>query len=375
MENLMRMRLVTIFLVLFGRVSNIAFAATTNPAYPAVFAFGDSIFDTGNNNNLATLSKCNNPPYGRDFYGGQATGRFGNGRVLSDLITASLGVKDTLPAFLNPALSDKDLPTGVCFASGGSGFDDLTANSQGGVLTMGAQLNFFQQYIAKLKAAVGPEKASDIISKALFIISAGNNDVAFAYSFTIRRTMLFNVYASSLVTAGQNFLKSLYQLGARHVWVLSTIPLGCLPAARTQLGGALRSCVDFENGLAQMYNGMLSAGVSSLKASLPDYDLKFVDVYTPMLNIIQNPFASGFYNVWNGCCGTGTFEMGAQCNLLTFQCPSTAAYFFWDVAHPTERAYQLTVAQILQAQNYDLTNYHISKALHPLNVSSLSFNN
>lgn len=72
---------------------------------------------------------------------------------------------------------------------------------------MGAQLNFFQQYIAKLKAAVGPEKASDIISKALFIISAGNNDVAFAYSFTIRRTMLFNVYASSLVTVGQNFLK------------------------------------------------------------------------------------------------------------------------------------------------------------------------
>lgn len=77
------------------------------------------------------------------------------------------------------------------------------------------------------------------------------------------------------------------------MWVLSTIPLGCLPAARTQLGGPFRRCVDFENGLAQMYNGMLSAGVSSLKASLPDYDLKFVDVYTPMLNIIQNPFASG----------------------------------------------------------------------------------
>jgi hypothetical protein len=39
-------------------------------------------------------------------------------------------VKDTLPAYLNPALSPQDLPTGVCFASGGSGFDDLTANMQ-----------------------------------------------------------------------------------------------------------------------------------------------------------------------------------------------------------------------------------------------------
>jgi len=89
MENLMWVRL-TIFLVLFGsRVSNIANAQTTTAAFPAVFAFGDSIFDTGNNNNLLTLSKCNFPPYGRDYYGGKATGRFGNGRVLSDLISKS----------------------------------------------------------------------------------------------------------------------------------------------------------------------------------------------------------------------------------------------------------------------------------------------
>jgi hypothetical protein len=87
MEKLMWVRLVTIFLVLFGRVSNIAIAQTTNAQYPAVFAFGDSIFDTGNNNGLFTASKCNFPPYGKDFYGGQATGRFGNGRVLSDLIS------------------------------------------------------------------------------------------------------------------------------------------------------------------------------------------------------------------------------------------------------------------------------------------------
>ncbi|MCH96897.1 GDSL esterase/lipase EXL3-like, partial [Trifolium medium] len=208
---------------------------------------------------------------------------------------SALGVKDTLPAFLNPALTAQDLTTGVCFASGGSGFDDLTANMQGGVLTMGAQLKLFQQYIEKLKAVVGADKAADIISKALFIISAGNNDVAFAYSFTIRRALPFNVYAASLVSAGQNFLKSLYQLGARHVWVQSTVTLGCLPAARSTLGGPLRVCVDYENIYAQQFNGMLSAGVANLKGSLPDYDLRFVDVYTPMLRLIQNPFAAGKY--------------------------------------------------------------------------------
>lgn len=158
------------------------------------------------------------------------------------------------------------------------------------------------------------------------------------------------------------------------MWVLSTIPLGCLPAARSTFGGPISACLDFENVLAQTFNGMLSTGVSSLKSSLPDYDVKFVDVYTPMLDIITNPSASGFENVVNGCCGTGTFEMGASCNVFTYQCPSTAAYFFWDVAHPSERAYQLTVAQLLHAQNYDLTSHHVVKALHPLNVSNIDFN-
>ncbi|GAU48146.1 hypothetical protein TSUD_302790 [Trifolium subterraneum] len=124
---------------------------------------------------------------------------------------------------------------------------------------------------------------------------------------------------------------------------------------------------------AQQYHGMLAAGVANFKSSLPDYNLRFVDVYTPMLRIIHNPSAAGFVNVWNGCCGTGIFEMGPSCNAFTFQCPSTEQYFFWDVAHPTEIAYQATLAQLLHALNYDLNSYNISKTLHPLNVSNLIF--
>jgi len=57
---------------------------------PAVLVFGDSIMDTGNNNNnTQTLAKCNFPPYGRDFQGAIPTGRFGNGKVPSDLIGTS----------------------------------------------------------------------------------------------------------------------------------------------------------------------------------------------------------------------------------------------------------------------------------------------
>jgi hypothetical protein len=63
-----------------------------NETVPAVIAFGDSIADTGNNNHLKTVVKCNFPPYGKDFQGEVPTGRFGNGKVTSDLIGSSLSL-------------------------------------------------------------------------------------------------------------------------------------------------------------------------------------------------------------------------------------------------------------------------------------------
>lgn len=57
-----------------------------NETIPALILFGDSIMDTGTNNDLITAFKCNFPPYGRDFHGAQPTGRFSNGKVPSDLV-------------------------------------------------------------------------------------------------------------------------------------------------------------------------------------------------------------------------------------------------------------------------------------------------
>lgn len=53
---------------------------------PALIVFGDSIMDTGMNNNLKSVIRCNFPPYGQNFPGQVPTGRFGNGKVPSDFI-------------------------------------------------------------------------------------------------------------------------------------------------------------------------------------------------------------------------------------------------------------------------------------------------
>lgn len=52
---------------------------------PAVFVFGDSAVDTGNNNWFPTLAKANTPQYGKNIKGGMANGRFCDGKVPSDL--------------------------------------------------------------------------------------------------------------------------------------------------------------------------------------------------------------------------------------------------------------------------------------------------
>jgi len=70
-----------IFLVLIMVLSG----AVTGQNVPAMFIFGDSLIDNGNNNNMASLAKANYFPYGIDFNGGP-TGRFSNGYTIVDEI-------------------------------------------------------------------------------------------------------------------------------------------------------------------------------------------------------------------------------------------------------------------------------------------------
>lgn len=57
-----------------------------NNSVQAIFVFGDSTADPGNNNYVTTIFKGNFPPYGRDFPNQVPTGRFSNGRLANDFI-------------------------------------------------------------------------------------------------------------------------------------------------------------------------------------------------------------------------------------------------------------------------------------------------
>ncbi|XP_060199859.1 GDSL esterase/lipase EXL1-like [Lycium barbarum] len=316
-----------------------------NKSIPAVIVFGDSIVDTGNNNGLKTVAKVNYPPYGKDFMGGKPTGRFSNGKVPPDLIVEELGIKELLPAYLDPTLQAEDLITGVNFASGGAGYDPLTSEIAN-VISLSGQLEMFKEYIVTLKEIVGEDRKNEILANSFFILVIGSNDITNTYFSTPLRISYYDVssYADFLVNYASSFVQDLYRLGARRIGVLGIPPIGCLPSQRTLKGGEERKCVDYLNQAAQLFNSKLATDLSSLGNKFPDSRLVYVDIYNLLLDVINDPQKFGFRIADKGCCGTGKIEVAEIC---TVTCSSDTDYVFWDSFHPTEKAYRLSVHQIL----------------------------
>ncbi|KAK3155772.1 hypothetical protein QOZ80_2AG0098470 [Eleusine coracana subsp. coracana] len=313
------------------------------PLAPALIVFGDSIVDPGNNNDINTIIKANFPPYGDDFLNHRPTGRFCNGRIPTDFIASRLGLKDLLPAYLSSEpLEKQDLVTGVSFASGGTGFDPLTPRLAS-VISMPDQLTMFQEYLGKVRAAAGEAAADEILSRGVFAICAGSDDVANTY-FTMRARSNYDhaSYARLLVTHAAAFVEDLVHAGARRVAVIGIPPIGCVPSQRTMAGGIGRACSPGHNEIAVAYNAGLEKELAALRAKNPGTMIVFMDIYAFLFDMMMHPQSYGFTQSTRGCCGTGLLEVSVLCNGITSAvCSDVGDYLFWDSYHPTEKAYKV----------------------------------
>ncbi|PWA91989.1 GDSL-like Lipase/Acylhydrolase family protein [Artemisia annua] len=323
--------------------------------FPAILVFGDSTVDTGNNNYIATAIKGNHYPYGKDFPGHVSTGRFSNGKLSVDFIASMLGVKQTIPPFLQPYLSANELRTGVCFASAGTGYDDLTAAITG-VVPVGNQVDLFEGYRKRLKKIVGDEEAKRIIGGSLVIISAGTNDFIFNYYDAPTRRLEFDIdgYQDFILERVHNFVKELYYLGCRTLVLAGLPPIGCLPIQITaNIKGRFHSkCVEEQNADARAYNRKLVALLTQIQMSLKGSRLFYADIYNPIMDIIRCPKQHGFRETMKGCCGTGLLEAGPLCTPLTPLCHNSSEYMFFDSIHPSEKTYRY-VTECLKKQILD----------------------
>lgn len=193
---------------------NAAANTTTKPLFPAILIFGDSTVDTGNNNYpLNTIFRATHLPYGVDLPDHKANGRFSNGKLIPDILAAKYNIKQFVPPFLQPNLSDQEIVTGVCFASAGAGYDDRTSLSTQAI-PVSQQPNMFKSYIARLKSIVGDKKAMEIINNALVVVSAGPNDFILNY-YTIpsRRPEFPRIsdYQDFVLKRLDNFVRVMFQ--------------------------------------------------------------------------------------------------------------------------------------------------------------------
>ncbi|CAN1180178.1 GDSL esterase/lipase At1g06990 [Linum perenne] len=322
---------------------------TTSKQISTILIFGDSTVDTGNNNFLSTVFKSNFPPYGQDYPGHVATGRFSNGKLVPDFLASMLGIKDSVPPFLDPALSPGELMSGVSFASAGSGYDELTTVFTN-VVPVLKQVDMFRRYIERVKVVVGEEtRALEVVNAALVMVTAGTNDMTFNFYDIPSRRKDFNVsgYHHFLLNNLQIFLKELYSLGARRMIVTGLPPIGCLPIQRASRNSQ-KSCVKRQNSDSQSYNKNLKNLLPTLQAQLPRSNLIYGDIYRPFVDMIKSPRKYGFAEVKKGCCGTGqsTETSSMLCNTRTPKCVNASQYFFWDSIHPSQKTYELASRRI-----------------------------
>ncbi|CAN8235602.1 unnamed protein product [Cochlearia groenlandica] len=321
-------------------VASLVALAKSSPSVPAIFTFGDSIFDAGNNHfNKNCTAQADFPPYGSSFFH-RPTGRFTNGRTVADFISEFLGLPLQKPFLesrirvLNGTL--KRFPSdGINFASAGSGLL-LDTNKDMGVTPIQTQLEQFQTLVEQNQI----EKS--LIQESLFMFESGSNDI-FSYFLPLKSpTLSPEAYVDTMLAQVNNTIDLVYRLGARRIAFFSLGPVGCVPARALLPNAPTHKCFGKMNVMAKMYNRKLEDIVNIVPFKYPGAVAVFGAVYGITHRLQTYPARYGFKDVTTACCGVGKLGGLVQCGREGYKiCDNPNEFLFWDFYHPTERTYHL----------------------------------
>ncbi|CAL5040557.1 unnamed protein product [Urochloa decumbens] len=314
---------------------------------PAVYVFGDSTLDVGNNNHLTgkEVPRADKPYYGIDLPGsGKPTGRFSNGYNIADFIARNLGFEKSPLAYLVLKARNYLIPSaitrGVSYASAGAGILDST--NAGGNIPLSQQVRLFESTKAEMEAAVGPRAVSELLGRSLFLVGMGSNDFfAFltAQAKQNRSATPSDVAAfyGSLISNYSAAITDLYKLGARKFGIINVGPVGCVP--RVRVLNATGGCADGINQLAGGFDAALQSLLADQKKRLPGLAYSIADSFGFAAR--TDPKAAGFVSVDSACCGGGRLGAEADCLPGATLCADRDRFLFFDRVHPSQRAAML----------------------------------
>ncbi|XP_071712765.1 GDSL esterase/lipase At1g71691 [Rutidosis leptorrhynchoides] len=301
---------------------------------PSMYAFGDSLIDNGNNNDLNSFAKANYFPYGIDFNGGP-TGRFSNGYTMIDQIAEMLGLP-LIPAYSQASNSADQMIHGVNFASAASGILDITGRNFVGRIPFKQQIKNFEDSLDQISNNLGPADVAQKVAQSLFFVGMGSNDYLNNYlmpNYPTRNQYNGQQFADLLSKEYTSQLTRLYNLGARKFVLAGLGLMGCIPSILAQGSGA--RCSEDVNQLIVPFNANMRTMINNLSNNLPGSKFIFVDIHNMFQDLLANSRSYGFRVVNRGCCGIGRNRGQITCLPFQTPCPNRHEYVFWDAFHPT----------------------------------------
>jgi phospholipase/lecithinase/hemolysin len=261
-------------------------SATTGRSFTALYVFGDSLSDTGNNPATPAQSYYN--------------GRYSNGPLWVEYLSADLGL---------PYNASNN------FAYAGSTTSDLATQIAG----------------------VTP---STNLPSALFTLESGGNDfLENALALGTNDAGWSNAVATSVANL-TNAVSALFALGAREIAVGNLANIGQTPAAA--LFASEPGFASYVDSKVALFNALLAAGITNVMQQNPGLRIYLLDDNALLTKILSAPASYGFTVTT-----VGALE---DPNLTdkSFNGPG-ADYVFWDLIHPTTKVNALTAAAAFQS--------------------------
>ncbi|MEN9634086.1 MAG: hypothetical protein RL077_2490 [Verrucomicrobiota bacterium] len=287
-----------------------AAASAQNRTFTNIYAFGDSLSDSGNL--YAATSALGSASPGAPYY----QGRFSNGPVWVERLGNTLALTVT---------AAPTVKTSMNFAFGGA----TAAGTSPLPPSLSVQLGLFRQ------RAITPG-AND-----LFTVLAGANDlipVLSAPTSAANPTLLDVAGVATAQVVAIN-VQALVGLGAKNFVVAGLPNLGATPRALSS-GGPGGGGATFGYQASTAFNQELRARLQTITQSASDLNVLYVDTQAIINRVVLDYKALGFANATSAYLAPAAQGGGVGD-------PNT--YVFWDDIHPTARSHAL-LANIITEQ-------------------------
>jgi outer membrane lipase/esterase len=209
--------------------------------------------------------------------------------------------------------------------------------------------SYGQIYLSMQVATYLGRNNSKASAQNIYVLFIGGNDVRDAietFAADPSGGLASQVIGNALAAVGDN-ISALASAGARRFLVLNVPDLSLVPAIRLQGAQAQKVAALLSNE----YNKGLAQVLVNLQDSYSAIELKTLDTFALLHDVVENPGEYDMKNVVDSCITPGV--------IIDAICAKPEKYLFWDGIHPTQITHKLISESVIKL--YKDTHKHGEK--------------